>query len=216
MTAPILTAEPAGGIGPKKTSARGQLKDRCPARFSCRQQNAKEVYMGGIGSGGHNRKPVEFHKRAGTYRKDRHGVAIDWSKAPPAQVNPPRWFTPDAKKFWREHRNVCEEMGTLDQLTQTLFEVVCETWSDIQEFGEQIKTEGSVIDGRPHPLLSARNRAIKDFWKLAAEFGLTPRGRQRLNLPTEQPDNDEFGVFMEKRERRNGRDDPRDMLKGDN
>ena len=29
--------------------------------------------MGGPGSGGRNRKPVEVHLRHGTYRKDRHG-----------------------------------------------------------------------------------------------------------------------------------------------
>jgi P27 family predicted phage terminase small subunit len=159
--------------------------------------------MGGPGSGGHNKKPIDFHKRAGTYRKDRHKTEIDWSLVPPAQVRPPRRFTKDARRFWREHRDICEELGTLDALTQPLFEVLCELWSTIREFDRRIQEDGMIIGNKAHPLVAPKNRAVRDFGQLSREFGLSPARRPRIGIPGPAKQSDDpFDEFIEEKDKR--------------
>ncbi|PAP78004.1 phage terminase small subunit P27 family [Rubrivirga marina] len=149
--------------------------------------------MGGIGSGGHNRKRATLHKLQGTFRGDRHGRSEKVAGGPPAQVTPPRWLDAEAKRFWRRNAPLCVELGTLDAINQPLFERMCATWSTIRAWEGQIAEDGPTVQMgtgsvKPHPLIAAKQKEEQAFVRLADGFGITTAGRKRLGLDGAEAD----------------------------
>lgn len=159
--------------------------------------------MGGIGSGGQNRKSARLHKIQGTYRKDRHGGRGTLTPIGEPQKNPPRWLTPEAKRFWREYAPLLVELGTLDAISQMLFAALCTTWSDLRSYDAKLEEQGHVVETsrgnqRLHPLVSAKHKAEKRFLDLAGVFGMTPISRKRLGIePVQAEDESRDNPFLQ-------------------
>ena len=135
--------------------------------------------MGGKGSG-RPRKSLQQHLLDGSYRKDRHGdlPAGGLSKKTlPKDIQPPEWFSPQAKVYYLELAPRLIELGTLDFLNVRLFECLCLTLADIEKMHLAIDKEGLTIGNKPHPLHRACAQYMDTALKLFREFGMTPRAR---------------------------------------
>ena len=150
--------------------------------------------MGGRGSGGHNRKPASLHLLAGTYRPDRHGRKVQPVAPEQVPIDPPAWVGEHGAAFWRQYRPICLRLGTLDALSQPLFECLCAAYHEFMALHLKIQADGPVLETargpRAHPLMSAQRQWLRLVERLMDGFGLTPLGRQRLGieLPPDEPD----------------------------
>src|SRR5262245_31125036 len=97
------------GRGVKKCGGPSRL---VPARPDTRASAAKPnrvggEAMGGVGSGGHNRKSPDEHILAGTFREDRHGSAVRALAPAPAVAPSPLPPPPaDLSRQMRDEWNV--------------------------------------------------------------------------------------------------------------
>jgi len=81
-----------------------------------------------------------------------------------------------------------QRLGILTVLDRGLFAGYCQAYARWREYSEIVAREGATIPGhrgveRKHPLLPALAAAMQTVRALAAEFGLTPASRARLNVP---------------------------------
>ncbi len=137
--------------------------------------------MGGQGSGGHNRKPDWERALDGTSPR-RKKLDVRGSPLSP-NIKPPRWFSAQAKHYFSELAPQLTELGTLDVLTLKLFEMLCVSLADADEMRAILHSEGEVTSaGKLHPLSRPYHKTTMFALKLASEFGMTPRGRQRLGI----------------------------------
>jgi phage terminase small subunit len=145
--------------------------------------------MGGNGSGGNNRKPVEQHKLEGTYRKDRHGSKPLFYQTATGVISPSKGLSPKAKEHFESLAPLLIERGYLNDLSLKLFERLCETWAEIQEYKALFKKEGmyqrytevSVI----HPLWRSYRWTNEFYLKMAREFHLIDS--DTISPPEEEP-----------------------------
>ena len=139
--------------------------------------------MGGIGSGGHNRKSVWQHLFEGTYQRSRHGPKPDFNQLEmPANIKPLRWFSDEAKAYFKELAPQLWKLGMLDTLSLLLFEVLCFTLARQDTLREIIASEGEVVKGKPHPLARIYYQYSDEALRLFRIFGMAPMARHKLGL----------------------------------
>lgn len=144
--------------------------------------------MGGPGSGGYNRKPDwERALDGGRPRPRRKKLEVQGSPLSP-DIKPPKWFSAHAKNYFNELAPQLIELGTLDALSLRLFEVLCASLAQADDMRAILDVEGEVTPkGKLHPLSRPCHKTSMFALKLASEFGMTPRGRQRLGITLETP-----------------------------
>ena len=150
--------------------------------------------MGGIGSGGHNRKSARVHKMQGTYRKDRHGPGT--SHAPGGKMpSCPTWLHAEAKREWRRLAPKLHELGLLTELDRALFAAYCEAYAEVWRLTRAIDEHGFTQTTkrgtpRPQPEVAMRDKAMRRMVDFGKNFGMTPQTRERLlgHLETEPAD----------------------------
>ncbi len=150
--------------------------------------------MGGIGSGGHNRRSAASHTLTGTYRADRHGAK---STAGIARKAPrmPRDLDAAARRVWREIVPELERRGIITELDQMALVLYCTAVSDVQELsaiidraGMTFTTARGVVKARPE--VAMLRRAMAQVLSMGRELGLTPLSRSRLpEAPLPEEDN---------------------------
>ena len=143
--------------------------------------------MGGIGSGGHNRKSARLHKLQGTYRKDRHGPAVAGTSHAPQGKMPscPTWLHAEAKREWRRLAPKLYELGLLTELDRSSFAIYCECWAEVWALTRAIDENGFTqttkrAAARPQPEVAMRDKAMRRLVDIGKNFGLTPQTRERL------------------------------------
>ncbi|MDQ2963221.1 MAG: phage terminase small subunit P27 family [Pseudomonadota bacterium] len=118
----------------------------------------------------------------------------------------PKHLSERARAEWIVLARVTCEIGTLTGADLRSLELLCEVLATEAELRELLKAEGLTIAGaggnlKGHPatrlLAAARNQAAK----MLSDFGLTPKGRQGVDI-LPPADRNRFGV--------NGRRDPAD------
>jgi hypothetical protein len=121
--------------------------------------------MGGVGSGGQNRKSIAEHVRRGTYRPDRHGRVV--SLPPPAgpPPAPPEGLSATSTALWAA---VTDEFDGWASHELALLRLALLAADRAAECCATIGREGLVLVGkrggarRPHPLLRVQ-RAEEAF-----------------------------------------------------
>ena len=117
----------------------------------------------------------------------------------------PDWIGKEAKAEWRRLAPELERRGLLTSLDVAAFACYCQAWSQyaaaeavLNERGlTYMATNGRVVE-RPEVAISAS--ALKLVLSFGREFGLTPAGRARLNLPPQLSDeDDEFDRWLDGR-----------------
>ena len=92
----------------------------------------------------------------------------------------PEWLEGYAAEFWREHEYHLAQAGHLDAATQSMFTLLCITYSQLRGIADRIAKDGITIKtptGRlmQHPLLSEQMRTWRLFGQLSRDFFMAPK-----------------------------------------
>lgn len=132
--------------------------------------------------------------RGSKYAKTRRGEV----QPPPAHLEPPEWLSEQAKAHWQATVPDLASVGLFTQIDVSAWSLACETWAQGRALTELIARDGLVLPtedggGRLHPALHLEQKFYANYFKMACEFGMTPRSRVGLNVHVKQPDAlDEF------------------------
>lgn len=143
--------------------------------------------MGGIGSGGHNRKSAEEHKKRGTFQKVRHGDPIGEivpipTRAPADVPDAPVHLGPTGRQLWVE---LWTHLSGIHDRDRSLIEQCCEgadqqraaylDWSN-----SRTKGKGGILGpANPH-LAKVLFDARKSWRQDMALLGMTARDRAAM------------------------------------
>lgn len=149
--------------------------------------------------GGWNRKPTALKVLQGTARPDR----LPENEPKPRPIAPalPRGLSSAARRLWRELAPKLEKLGLLTETDGPLFEALCEAWARYQEARRRYRRVIRAVD--PVNGMTTIRKAEVSVEKaeaalrmLAAEFGLTPASRGRLDVAAEPSEDDAFEAFL--------------------
>jgi P27 family predicted phage terminase small subunit len=104
------------------------------------------------------------------------------TKAP----NPPAWLTKEAKAEWKRVLPYLVEAGYLVEVDLAGITNYCVAVGRVQEIEKQFQAGG--FDTK---LFGVQNRAMQTARQLAAEFGISPVARSRLNLTGHDDEDDD-------------------------
>ena len=136
---------------------------------------------------GRKPKPTELKKLAGNPGKR----PLNRNEPKPGDKSKPtcpRYLGKTAKREWRRIAGELYEMGILTKIDQTMLAAYCQAFGRWVDAAEQLETTGGEIlvssNGNlyQNPWLAIVNRSMEQMAKLAAEFGLSPSARSRLNV----------------------------------
>lgn len=137
----------------------------------------------------------------------RHLKAVDVDRRavkPRPIMAPPRcpaWMPRDGKRIWRDLvRLLHTELAVLTALDAAALEGFCSAYSRWVEAEREINRDGVVIEGYrggrvKHPALQIARDQREAMLKFARELGLTPKAREAISLPMEDPGDDDEDLF---------------------
>lgn len=119
---------------------------------------------------------------------------------PVAPDKPPTWLPREAKKKWKELAPELERIGLLTAVDGPAFAMLLLHWALAVDAAKTLKKEGiTTVDERglprKHPLLQVLRDNSQAFKQYAAEFGLTPSARARLDMAKDE-EIDDFTEFL--------------------
>ena len=148
--------------------------------------------------GGNNRKPKDSKIIQGTFRKDRNPAnepdppKVDEVPRAPSHLN--RW----AKRWWKQQTPVLLETGVLRTVDLPSLETVAELYGQYRESQDAVyhcideetgarrkRSLAEYMAGRNSqtmPEYTAMTKALASYRAAAAEFGLSPVSRNRVDL----------------------------------
>ena len=136
---------------------------------------------------GRPKKPLEKHKREGTFQACRH------AGPEPELVDPqePEGLTGDALKMWRKYAPIIGEMGIYTKADELAFRMLCDSYAlyvaaceDIEENGPyqtQVNRMGNVYY-TDNPSVKQRSKHWREVIDICRQFGLTPSARTGLHV----------------------------------
>jgi P27 family predicted phage terminase small subunit len=116
-------------------------------------------------------------------------------KLKPALPEPPDGLSDIALAEWKRVAPELFEARILTNADRAALAAYCQNWADwVMALGELVK-DGMVLETDkgyqyPSPWVGIANKAMSNFTKIAAEFGLTPSSRSRL-VVDQTPDDPE-------------------------
>jgi P27 family predicted phage terminase small subunit len=121
-------------------------------------------------------------------------------KEPKKKIKKPEFFDKYASRIWDELAPQLITDGRLTPLTKAGFEILCVLKGRTIKIEEELQRQdflkqGYRKDSVKNPLLTIYKNTVDQFFKFAAEYGLTPQSRQRLVLEPSEPD-DPFLRFI--------------------
>jgi P27 family predicted phage terminase small subunit len=151
--------------------------------------------MGGRGSGGHNRKPIEEHILYGTFRKDRHNKFL--LPELPGELSAkipecPKWFDDIARDEWNRVAPKLYQAGLLTMLDHAALECYCTAYSIFvraaREVGQGViygsaDVKALKLKRVKKPEVSIMNDAINQVRLFCREFGVKPNSQGHMILP---------------------------------
>ncbi len=118
---------------------------------------------------------------------------------------PPTWLDVHGKRVWRLIAKKLVRFGLLTELDHVPLAAVCDSYATWRRCRQVVLEEGYSVDTKettkPRPEALLMERARRDFVRFAAEFGMTPAARTRIEV-------DVFGLIGEK----SGKDDSEDFF----
>ncbi len=147
---------------------------------------------------GRKLKPTKLKELAGNPGKR----AINAKEPKPNVEIPtcPNHLTGVAHQEWDRVTKELQAMGVIARIDRAVLAAYCTAYKDYVKAENKLKKEGEVIiyesgNLAQNPWVGIKNRAIERMVKIAAEFGMTPssRGRLEVQTPTEE---DEMAGFL--------------------
>lgn len=139
------------------------------------------------------RKPTPSHLRVVTGNPGKRAINRREPNAPASVPTPPSILNDDARNEWRRVAKYLGKMGVLSCVDRGALAAYCDAYAQWLEASRGIKrladsgawgggllmktSNGNVIQ---NPLVGIRNKARADMVRFAAEFGMTPSGRSRV------------------------------------
>ena len=142
---------------------------------------------------GRKPKPPEAHRRAGTFRDDRHGGSFE----PPAGCPSfPAWLDDPHPDERRDLENRLVDAGVLSEVDGIPWGLLWQSVADYIEAKKLAKESGMISVGKtggeyPHPAVGIANKAFERVVKLAARFGMTPVDRASIKAVPKRSDKPE-------------------------
>lgn len=136
---------------------------------------------------GRPKKPIEEHKRQGTYQPCRHAGPEPEITTP----EQPQGLTERAAKFWSEVAPILERNGVFTECDGESLRLMCESYAGYAEARDTIQEEGMFITQvnkggnsylTEHPAAKARARHWKELFDMLKQFGMTPASRTGLHV----------------------------------
>lgn len=108
--------------------------------------------------------------------------------------DPPPMLTGDALRLWRRIVPLLESSGRADGQDAEALTALCMTWGRVCTLAAAVKRDGETIETptmvRMNPAAGMLSESTALFIRIAAEFGLTPRGRNRMGEKDETAKNE--------------------------
>lgn len=158
-----------------------------------------------MGRGGHNKKSAHLHLIQGTLRADH--IAANRLTPRPIVPPPPRGLDRRARSLWLRLAPILQPLGLLTELDMMAFEVLCHAHSRMELAEGRLRA----IERRRRSVTVADltvirraersvEQAAQSFRLLAAEFGMTPAARGRLDIvaPIGDGGDEGFEEFLER------------------
>ena len=107
---------------------------------------------------------------------------------PPTSLPPcPRHLTGEARREWRRMGGELARMGVVTVVDRAALAAYCMAWARWVEAEGQVAKLGTIVktaNGNliQNPYLAVANRALEQMTRLAAEFGMTPSSRSRVQV----------------------------------
>lgn len=128
-------------------------------------------------------------------------------KPEPIAPGCPEWLCDTAKQEWNRVSGQLERLGLLTEIDMASLVGYCESYAQYRRAMEFIHKQGETIeiedeDGnlkyvQQVPQVSIANKALANIKALAAEFGMTPSARGRIEVPGLK-DDDEMESMLTK------------------
>ncbi len=113
----------------------------------------------------------------------------------------PSHITGLAKQEWDRVTVHLQKMGVISQIDRAVLSAYCTAYKDYVEAEQKIKKEGEVIfydsgSAAQNPRVGIKNKAMEKLIRIAAEFGMTPSSRSRLEVDSLPGDEDEMKKLL--------------------
>ena len=113
---------------------------------------------------------------------------IDARTPPGPMPSMPDWITdPAAVLIWQQHSDVVHNLGLLESLDAIGFALLCDSIATLIDMRDQFSRDGAYTNSvgengalQVNPLCQLIAQQVKGVLSLAAEYGMTPRGRVSL------------------------------------
>lgn len=137
------------------------------------------------------RKSTPVALKLVTQTRDKHGKVTperfkDLVKAKPGIPDHPNELAPDALEEWNRIVGPLYNLGVMTKYDRAILALHCQAWGrwlvaerGIAEQGLMIKRKGGTM--MVNPLVAVASKAGQECAKYAAELGLTPSARSRIN-----------------------------------
>jgi P27 family predicted phage terminase small subunit len=114
---------------------------------------------------------------------------------PIAEIFPcPDWMPEEGKLYWNDNAPMLLRGGVLTDLDRGAFEMLCLSYSLMRQAAADLATKGLSTQGdrglKKSPAATIFQANAQLFHKIAADFGLTPRSREMLDIQPMEDDDD--------------------------
>lgn len=109
------------------------------------------------------------------------------------------------RREWRRVVRKLAAIGLVTTLDRSVLAVYCLAWATIADCQAKIKQFGSILkspSGFPvlSPYVPQLNQAVKQLMAAAAELGMTPSSRSRIDIGDQAPPVDALAEFQRRRD----------------
>ena len=109
-----------------------------------------------------------------------------------ATPTPPDWLGDEAREKWDEVAAELAQMGVLTSVDADVLALYSVTWTEWKAASLAIRDHGLTVrtprgEERTSPYVLIGNKALMQLRALAAELGLTPSSRSRVQTSTSAP-----------------------------
>jgi P27 family predicted phage terminase small subunit len=123
--------------------------------------------------------------------------------APAALPEPPDYLSRRALEEWTRLGALLKDSGLISNLDQIAFGCLCQLIGRLSEAEGLLAQHGLLVKGpngypMPSPYLTIVNSSSRQILRIAAEFGMTPSSRSRVQLDP-PPADDEFEQYLSRR-----------------
>ena len=155
------------------------------------------------------RKPKPTHLKLVTGNPGKRALPKAEAKVPPALPSPPPHLSDEAKAEWGRVAAELFQIGLLSGVDRAALAAYCQAYARwvqaeraIAEMAKRDQLTGGLMikttngNAIQNPLVGTANKAAADMVRYAAEFGMTPSARSRINAEPPAGEQDPAAAYF--------------------